>query len=41
MARMLGVEVYGIPGRTTYPVLRMNYFIREAFGMVHLKVYGI
>lgn len=41
MARMLGVEVCGIPGRTTYPVLRMNYFIREAFGMVHLKVYGI
>lgn len=41
MARMLGVEVYGIPGRTSYPVLMINYFIREAFGMVHLKVYGI
>ncbi|MBR5490794.1 MAG: YdcF family protein [Oscillospiraceae bacterium] len=41
MAKMLGVEVYGIPGRTSYPVLMINYFIREAFGMVHLKVYGI
>ncbi len=41
MAKMLGVEVYGIPGRTSYPVLMTNYFIREAFGMVHLYVYGI
>ncbi len=41
MAGMLGVEVYGIPGRTSYPVLMINYFIREAFGMVHLYVYGI
>ncbi len=41
MAKMLGVEVYGIPGRTSYPVLMINYFIREAFGMVHLKVFGI
>lgn len=41
MAKMLGVEVYGIPGRTSYPVLMTNYFIREAFGMVHLYVFGI
>ncbi len=41
MAKMLGVEVYGIPGRTSYPVLMTNYFIREAFGMVHLYVYGL
>jgi len=41
MAKMLGVEVFGIPGRTTYPVLRMNYFIREAFGMLHLRVFGM
>lgn len=41
MARMLGKEVYGIPGRTSYPTLMINYFIREAFGMVHLHVYGI
>jgi len=41
MANMLGKEVYGIPGRTSYPVLKLNYFIREAFGMVHLRVYGI
>ncbi len=41
MASMLGHEVYGIPGRTSYPVLMINYFIREAFGMVHLYVYGM
>ena len=41
MAEMLGVEVYGIPGRTSYPVLMINYFIREAFGMVHLYVFGM
>lgn len=41
MAKLLGKELYGIPGRTSYPVLRLNYFIREAFGMVHLHVYGI
>ncbi len=41
MAEMLGKEVYGIPGRTSYPVLMINYFIREAFGMVHLHVYGV
>ena len=41
MARMLGVELCGIPARTSYPVLMTNYFIREAFGMVHLYVYGM
>lgn len=41
MAKMLGVEVYGIPGKTSYPVLKMNYFIREAFGMLHLYVFGL
>lgn len=41
MARMLGVEVYGIPGNTSYPILKINYFIREAFGMLHLKVFGL
>jgi len=41
MGKMLGTELYGIPARTSYPVLMINYFIREAFGMVHLYVYGI
>lgn len=41
MARDLGYEVFGVPGRTTYPVLRLNYFIREALGMVHYRVFGI
>lgn len=41
IGEMLGKELYGIPGKTSYPVLRINYFIREAFGMLHLKVFGI
>lgn len=30
-----------VPGMTTYPVLKVNYFIREAFGVLYLKVFGI
>lgn len=30
-----------VPGKTTYPVLKVNYFIREAFGVLYLKVFGI
>lgn len=41
MARLLGREVGGIAGRTTYPVLKFNYFFREAFAMVYLWVFGI
>ncbi len=41
MARQLGIEALGIPGRTSYPVLKMNYFIREAFAVIYMKVFGI
>lgn len=41
IARALGHQVYALAARTTYPVLRLNYFIREAFGMVHHFVFGI
>ena len=41
MAASMGREVFGVPGRTTYPVLRINYFIREALGMVHYVVFGV
>lgn len=41
MASMLGKDVFGIPGRTSYPVLMINYFIREAFAMLSLHVFGL
>ncbi|MGN1001211.1 MAG: YdcF family protein [Oscillospiraceae bacterium] len=41
IASRLGRTVYGLPAKTTYPVLKANYFIREAFGMVHLFVFGV
>ncbi len=41
MAADLGRSVTGVPGRTTYPVLRLNYFVREALGIVHYRVFGI
>lgn len=39
-ARMLGVEVFGIPGASDYPLTTANYFIREAFGVTYLWVFG-
>lgn len=41
IARQLGYQVYGLAGKTTYPVLRLNYFIREAFGMMYCLVFGV
>jgi len=40
MSRMLGVEAAGVAGHWDYPVLTVNYFIREAFGVTHLWVFG-
>lgn len=40
MCRMLGVEPAGVAGHWDYPLLTINYFIREAFGMTHLWVFG-
>lgn len=34
-AEKLGVDCAGVAARTTLPVLRINYFIREAFGAVY------
>ncbi len=41
IASKLGVEVYGIAGHTTYPVLRVNYFIREGFAVAYMWLFGI
>ena len=40
MARQMGYELSGVPGRTTYPVLRLNYFIREGLGVIYLHIFG-
>ena len=41
IARLLGTEVSGLAGRTSYPVLKANYFIREAFAVWYLWLFGL
>lgn len=41
MARRLGVPVSGVAGRTSLPILRANYFLREAFAVWYLWVFGL
>ena len=41
MARRLGVTVSGVAGRTSLPILRANYFLREAFAVWYLWVFGL
>ncbi len=40
MSRLQGVEAVTVPGHWDYPLLTINYFIREAFGVTHLWVFG-
>lgn len=40
LAQRQGETVYGIPARTSKPLLRLGYFIREAFGMAYIWVFG-
>ena len=40
MARLLGVEAKAVPGNAGYPVYMLNCYIREAFGLTHLIVFG-
>lgn len=40
MAELLGVSAAGVTGHWDYPLLTINYFIREAFGVTHLWVFG-
>ena len=35
LSKALGFSLGAIPGRTSYPILRANYFIREALGAVY------
>ena len=38
LARRLGVEVQAVPAKTTLPVLRINYFMREGLGVVYYHI---
>ena len=40
MARMLGAEAAGVAGTMGYPIYMLNCYIREAFGVTHLWVFG-
>lgn len=40
MAKAMGVKAAGVAGHWDYPVLTVNYFIREAFGVTHMWVFG-
>lgn len=40
MAKLLGVDAAGVAGKPDRPLLMVNYFIREAFGVTHLWVFG-
>ena len=40
MAEMQGVHVAGVAAPWGYPMVMLNYFIREAFGVTHLWVFG-
>ena len=40
MARLQGVETAGVAAPWGYFFVMLNYFIREAFGVTHLWVFG-
>ena len=39
-AEQTGIEAVGIPAETTYPVLKLNYFIREGAAVARLWLFG-
>ena len=40
MARSLGMDPVGVKGNIGYPIYTLGMFIREAFGLTHLWVFG-
>ncbi len=40
MAKMLGASAVGVAGNPGYPVYMLNCYIREAFALTHLWVFG-
>ena len=41
MAKALGVRSAGVAGNMGYPVYMLNCYIREAFGVTHLWIFGV
>lgn len=41
LAALQGVELSGVAARTSYPVLMLNYFIREGCGRLYYMVFGV
>ena len=41
MAESEGIDVIGIAARTSFPTVAINYFIREAFAMTEIYVFGV
>ena len=39
-ARDCGVEAVGIPAETSWPTIRLNYFLREVAGVWHYIILG-
>ena len=39
MAKENGCDPVGVAGKTSYPVLKLNYFIREAFGVLYMWIF--
>jgi len=39
-AKQEGIKALGIPAETTWPVLRLNYFIREGAAVARLWAFG-
>lgn len=40
MSKLLGVEAVGVAGHKGNPIATLNFYIREAFGVTHLWVFG-
>lgn len=40
MAKQLGASAAVVPGNAGYPIYMLNCYIREAFGLTHLMVFG-
>ena len=40
LAERQGVDAFGVPAKTSLPVLKLSGFFREAFGVVYLWIFG-
>ena len=39
-AEQAGIEAIGVPAKTTYPILKLNYFIREGVAVARFWLLG-